>query len=243
MTGDVVPANWRGGLPITYRVGPSSEQVHLAVKSDWSLKTVYDVIAKIEGQRLSRPVGDARQSSRWLGGRRRPIRWRGRWRCSTKPRPSANCSKTGWKPKRTIVYPSWDGEEPGLLGSTEWAETHAAELKKKAVLYINTDSNARGFLYVGGNHDLEHFVNEVTDGRDRSGDQGERRRSDGARPFASRRMSGRCRARTTRRTAKLAADPQGELADRGAGLGLGLFGVPRASWRRHAHARLWRRRP
>ena len=70
-------------------------------------------------------------------------------------------ARQGWKPKRTIVYLSWDGEEPGLLGSTEWAETHAAELKQKAVLYINTDGNERGFLGVGGSHDLEHFVNAV----------------------------------------------------------------------------------
>jgi N-acetylated-alpha-linked acidic dipeptidase len=70
-------------------------------------------------------------------------------------------AKTGWKPKRTIVYLSWDAEEPALLGSTEWAEEHADELKQKAVVYINTDGNERGFLGAGGNHDFEHFVNEV----------------------------------------------------------------------------------
>ena len=70
----------------------------------------------------------------------------------------------GWRPKRTIVYLSWDAEEPGLLGSTEWVETHAAELKQKAILYINSDTNARGFLRAGGSHDFEHFVNLVANG-------------------------------------------------------------------------------
>src|SRR5207237_6232795 len=73
-------------------------------------------------------------------------------------------AKTGWKPKRTIVYCAWDGEEPGLLGSTEWVETHADMLKDKAAVYINTDSNGRGFLGIGGSHTLEKFINEV--GRD-----------------------------------------------------------------------------
>ena len=69
--------------------------------------------------------------------------------------------KTGWKPKRTIVYAAWDGEEPGLLGSTEWVETHAELLKQNAAVYINSDSNGRGFLGVGGSHTLEKFINEV----------------------------------------------------------------------------------
>jgi N-acetylated-alpha-linked acidic dipeptidase len=70
-------------------------------------------------------------------------------------------AKTGWRPVRTILYTVWDGEEPGLIGSTEWAETHAEELQKKAVLYLNSDGNSRGFLRAGGSHTLEKFVNEV----------------------------------------------------------------------------------
>jgi N-acetylated-alpha-linked acidic dipeptidase len=72
--------------------------------------------------------------------------------------------KQGWRPQRTLVYASWDGEEPGLLGSTEWAETHAAELKRKAVLYVNSDTNGRGFLGAGGSHSLQHLVNQVAGG-------------------------------------------------------------------------------
>jgi N-acetylated-alpha-linked acidic dipeptidase len=67
----------------------------------------------------------------------------------------------GWQPKRTIIYAAWDGEEQALIGSTEWAETHAAELQQKAVLYVNSDNNARGFLSVGGSHTLERFMNQV----------------------------------------------------------------------------------
>jgi N-acetylated-alpha-linked acidic dipeptidase len=69
--------------------------------------------------------------------------------------------RQGWRPKRTLVYLSWDAEEPMLLGSTEWAETHAAELKDKGLIYINTDGNARGFFDAGGSHSLQHLVNEV----------------------------------------------------------------------------------
>jgi N-acetylated-alpha-linked acidic dipeptidase len=70
-------------------------------------------------------------------------------------------AKAGWKPKRTLVYCSWDGEEPGLLGSTEWAETHVDELRRKAVLYVNSDTNGRGFLSFGGSHAFQHLVNEA----------------------------------------------------------------------------------
>ncbi len=69
--------------------------------------------------------------------------------------------KQGWKPKRTIIFCAWDGEEPGLLGSTEWVETHNKELAEHAVMYVNSDTNGRGFLHVSGSHSLERFVNDV----------------------------------------------------------------------------------
>ncbi len=162
MTGDVVPESWRGALPITYRVGPSSEKVHLAVKSDWSLKPVYDVIAKIQGSTYpDQWIIRGNHHDGWVEGATDPLS--GQVALLDEAKAFGELLKNGWRPKRTIIYASWDGEEPGLLGSTEWAETHAAELKKHAVLYINTDSNARGLLYVGGNHDLEHFVNGVAE--------------------------------------------------------------------------------
>ena len=69
--------------------------------------------------------------------------------------------KQGWSPKRTIIYCAWDGEEPGLLGSTEWVETHLDELRKHAVAYINTDGNERGFFEAGGTQYLESVISAV----------------------------------------------------------------------------------
>jgi N-acetylated-alpha-linked acidic dipeptidase len=69
--------------------------------------------------------------------------------------------KAGWRPKRTIVYASWDAEEPGLLGSTAWAEAHAKELRSKAVAYFNTDAGSRGFLFAGGSPSFQHLLNQV----------------------------------------------------------------------------------
>ena len=69
--------------------------------------------------------------------------------------------KSGWRPSRTIILALWDGEEWGLLGSTEWAEKHDAELKQKAAVYINSDSTGKGWLSAGGSHGLQQFMNEV----------------------------------------------------------------------------------
>src|SRR5699024_9968265 len=70
-------------------------------------------------------------------------------------------AKEGFQPQRTIIFSAWDGEEFALLGSTEWAEDHAKELREKAVAYINTDNSERGFLYAGGSHTLEKFFTEI----------------------------------------------------------------------------------
>ena len=155
-----MPEGWRGALPITYRVGPSAPMVHLMVKSEWSLKTIYDVVATMKGSDYPDEwVLRGNHHDGWVHGAADPLS--GQVALLEEARVLGELAKTGWKPKRTIVYLSWDAEEPALLGSTEWAEEHAAELKQKAVLYINTDGNERGFLGVEGSHDLEHFVNEV----------------------------------------------------------------------------------
>ena len=160
MTGRVVPEGWRGRLPITYRVGPSSSPVHLMVKSDWSLKTLYDVIAMLKGSTYpDQWIVRGNHHDGWVYGASDPLS--GQVALLEEAKALGDLERHGWKPKRTIVYTSWDGEEPGLLGSTEWAETHGAELKKKAVLYINSDTNGRGILSMQGNHDFEHFVNQV----------------------------------------------------------------------------------
>ena len=166
--GRVAPAAWRGGLPITYHIGqgegtsetPSAAKVHLKMFSNWDITPLYDVIAKIPGS--TEPdewVIRGNHHDAWVNGADDPIS--GASAELEEARSLGELVKQGWKPRRTIVYCVWDGEEPGLLGSTEWVETHVDELKQKAVMYLNTDSNGRGFLFLEGSHGLEHFINGV----------------------------------------------------------------------------------
>lgn len=158
--GDVAPEDWRGGLPITYHVGPGPAVVHLAVKSDWSLKPVYDVIATLRGsERPDEWIVRGNHHDGWVFGATDPLS--GQIALLAEAKAMGALVKEGWRPKRTIVYGSWDAEEPMLLGSTEWVETHAAELKQHAILYVNSDSNHRGIFQAGGSQDLQHFVNEI----------------------------------------------------------------------------------
>ena len=160
LTGSVVPESWRGGLPITYRFGPGAARVHLKVKSDWSLKPLYDVIAKLPGSsEADQWVIRGNHHDAWVNGAEDPIS--GLVAELEEARALGTLSKQGWRPKRTIIYAAWDGEEPGLLGSTEWAEAHDAELREHAVAYLNSDTNGRGFFGVGGSHSLEAFFNDV----------------------------------------------------------------------------------
>jgi N-acetylated-alpha-linked acidic dipeptidase len=158
--GPVAPAEWRGGLAITYHIGPGPAKVHLRVKSDWSLKTLYDVIARIPGAAApDQWVIRGNHHDAWVNGAEDPIS--GLVPLLEEARGYGQLLKQGWKPRRTIVYAAWDGEEPALLGSTEWAEAHADELAAKAVAYLNSDTNNRGYLDVGGSHSLQAFINEV----------------------------------------------------------------------------------
>jgi N-acetylated-alpha-linked acidic dipeptidase len=158
--GPIAPAAWRGGLPITYRLGSGPAKVHLRVKSDWSLKTLYDVIAKLPGTtEADQWIVRGNHHDAWVNGAEDPIS--GLVAELEEARALGTLYQQGWRPKRTIIYAAWDGEEPGLLGSTEWVETHADELKAHAVAYLNSDSNGRGFLEVEGSHSLEKFVNGV----------------------------------------------------------------------------------
>ena len=160
LRGRVAPAEWRGALGITYRLGPGPARVHLRVKSDWSLKTLYDVIARIPGAVAPDEwVVRGNHHDAWVNGAEDPIS--GLVPLLEEARAYGQMLKQGWKPRRTIIYAAWDGEEPALLGSTEWVEAHADELAAKAVAYLNTDSNNRGYLGVGGSHSLENFINEV----------------------------------------------------------------------------------
>jgi N-acetylated-alpha-linked acidic dipeptidase len=158
--GQVAPAAWRGSLPLTYHVGPGPAKVHLKVMSNWDRKPLYDVIARIPG--VTYPdewVIRGNHHDAWVNGAGDPVS--GAVAEMEEARGLSELMKQGWKPKRTIVYCFWDGEEPGLLGSTEWAETHAEELQRHAVTYINTDGNGRGYFFAEGSHTLENFVNDI----------------------------------------------------------------------------------
>jgi N-acetylated-alpha-linked acidic dipeptidase len=160
ISGSVAPETWRGGLPLTYHVGPGPATVHLVVKSNWDIKPIYDVVAKIPGSDTPDEwVIRGNHHDAWVNGAEDPVS--GASALLEEARALGELMKQGWKPKRTIIYCAWDGEEPGLLGSTEWVEEHDAELKQHAVVYINSDSNTRGFLFASGSHSLEHMVNSV----------------------------------------------------------------------------------
>jgi N-acetylated-alpha-linked acidic dipeptidase len=162
LKGAVAPVGWRGALPITYHIGgtPDSARVHLKLAFNWDIKPLYNVIAKLPGsERADEWIIRGNHHDAWVNGAADPIS--GVVAMLEEARAIGELAKQGVRPKRTIVYAAWDGEEPGLLGSTEWVETHADELRRKAAVYINTDSNGRGFLGVGGSHTLEKFINEV----------------------------------------------------------------------------------
>jgi N-acetylated-alpha-linked acidic dipeptidase len=161
LAGPVAPPAWRGALPITYHLGPGPAKVHLEITSDWGQKTLYDVIARIPGsQSPDQWIVRGNHRDGWVFGAWDPLS--GHVDMMAEAKAIGALLKTGWRPKRTLVYASWDGEEAGLLGSTEWVETHAAELQHKAVLYINSDTNSRGFLSLAGSHSLQRLVNDVS---------------------------------------------------------------------------------
>lgn len=160
LAGPMAPEEWRGALPIPYHVGPGPAKVHLKVEFNWDIKPVYDVIAKIPGSVAPEEwIVRGNHHDAWVNGAEDPIS--AQVSLLEEARALGQLLKQGWKPRRTIIYCAWDGEEPMLLGSTEWAEAHADELQAHAAVYINSDSNDRGLLSMGGSHSLEQFINGV----------------------------------------------------------------------------------
>jgi N-acetylated-alpha-linked acidic dipeptidase len=158
--GRVAPGGWAGGLPITYHTGPGPARVHVRLRFDWRLVPAYDVIATIPGSgRPDEWVVRGNHHDAWVNGAEDPIS--GAIAVLEEARAYGALLKQGWRPRRTIVLALWDGEEPMLLGSTEWAETHAAELSRKAVAYLNTDGNGRGRLGASGAPSLARLISEV----------------------------------------------------------------------------------
>ena len=160
LAGPVAPTLWRGALPITYRVGPGPARVHLKLSSNWDRKPIYDVIARIPGSVYPDEwIIRGNHHDAWVNGADDPVS--GTSALMEEARGLGTLLRQGWRPKRTIILCVWDGEEQGLIGSTEWAEDHAAELLRNAAVYINSDNSGRGYLQVSGSHTLEKFINGV----------------------------------------------------------------------------------
>ncbi|HLU05365.1 MAG TPA: transferrin receptor-like dimerization domain-containing protein [Woeseiaceae bacterium] len=162
LDGAVVPAEWRGALPITYHLGPGPARVRLKVSFNWNRVTAYNVIARLDGAKWPDEwIIRGNHHDGWNHGAADPVS--GLVAMLSEAKAVAALAEDGIPPARTIVYAAWDAEEPGLIGSTEWAEHHADELREHAVAYLNTDSNSRGFVSIGGSHVLERFLNQVAD--------------------------------------------------------------------------------
>jgi N-acetylated-alpha-linked acidic dipeptidase len=160
MSGPTAPVAWRGALPITYRLGPGPARVHLKVSFNWDTKPLYNVVATLKGSTFPDEwIVRGNHHDAWVNGTADPVS--GIAPELEEARALGQLVKEGWRPKRTIVYTAWDGEEPGLIGSTEFVEQHDEELRRKTVVYINSDGNGRGFLQASGSHTLEQFVNDV----------------------------------------------------------------------------------
>ncbi len=161
LTGMVAPREWVGGLPFTYHVGGDGiTKVHLNMAFNWDQVPCRDIIATIKGSQYPDEwIVRGNHHDAWVNGAGDPIS--GQAPMLEEAKAIGELLKTGWKPKRTLVYCAWDGEEPSLMGSTEWVEDHAKELQQKAVVYINSDGNGRGFFGAGGSAALQTLVNEA----------------------------------------------------------------------------------
>jgi N-acetylated-alpha-linked acidic dipeptidase len=197
LRGPVAPPEWRGALPFAYHIGPGPARVHVKLAFDWKLVPAYNVIAKLKGRELpDQWIVRGNHHDAWVNGAADPVS--GMVAVMEEARAIGELAKTGWAPRRTLVFAGWDGEEPGLLGSTEWVEHHADELSARVVAYVNSDSNSRGFFGVGGSHSLERFANELA----RDVPDPKKGVSIGERRLAATILQGRPEARTMAREKK-----------------------------------------
>ena len=157
LSGPMAPPDWRGALPLSYRLGPGPALVRLHVEFDWQTVTARNVIARRQGSIFPNEwVIRGNHHDGWNHGARDPVS--GLVTMLAEARAIATLNEPI---ARTIVYAAWDAEEPGLIGSTEWVEEHARELSQKAVAYLNTDGMGRGFVSIGASHTLERFFNQL----------------------------------------------------------------------------------
>jgi N-acetylated-alpha-linked acidic dipeptidase len=138
MGGPNVPSGWQGGLPLAYHVGPGPVEVTFETRHEYRIRKIWNVIATLRGTvEPDRWVMIGNHRDAWTYGAVDPSS--GTAATMETCRALGEAVKNGWKPRRTLVYASWDAEEYGLVGSTEYAEHHADELKQKAVLMLNVD--------------------------------------------------------------------------------------------------------
>jgi N-acetylated-alpha-linked acidic dipeptidase len=142
LSGEAVPAEWQGGLPFTYHFGPGGAEVHMKLVMDYQQRPIYDVIAKLHGTSDDEWVVLGNHHDAWVFGAADP--GSGTASLLETGRALGELARSGWKPRRTIVICHWDGEEPGIIGSTEWVEANRSELQKKAMAYVNTDVGVNG---------------------------------------------------------------------------------------------------
>ena len=160
LAGPVAPEQWRGALPITYHVGPGPATVRLKADFDWTVKPLYNVIATVRGSQWPDEwLIYGNHHDAWVNGAADPVS--GAAALLETARTVAELVRGGWRPKRTMTFALWDAEEFGLVGSSEWVEKHRRELAEKAVLYLNSDSNSKGTISLGGTPLLEKFMREV----------------------------------------------------------------------------------
>jgi N-acetylated-alpha-linked acidic dipeptidase len=162
LEGPRVPVDtWQGALPLTYHVGPGPAAVHLRSVQDWAVRPIWNVIATITGREHPEQLviaGNHRDA--WNHGAIDPNS--GSIAMLEMARVIGQQVQAGWRPRRTLMLCSWDGEEYGLLGSTEWAEANDARLTQNAVAYLNVDVAVSGDnLRVNGSHALENLITEA----------------------------------------------------------------------------------
>jgi len=148
MDGPLAPADWQGGLPIQYHLGGERVKVHLKIEMDNGTQPYYVVEGRIRGADLPDQwvvLGNHRDA--WAFGGVDPSS--GTAAMMEMTRALGELKKQGMRPRRTIVVCSWDGEEVGLTGSTEWGEQFADELRAKGVAYINVDEATSGSNFHG----------------------------------------------------------------------------------------------
>ena len=157
--GEIAPSDWKGAIPVTYHIGAGPALVHLKVQADNATRQVHDVVARLKGTVYpDQYVVYGNHHDAWVNGAADPIS--GAASVLEAARILSKAVQQGWKPKRSILFALWDGEEYGLVGSTEWVEKHRDELTKNAVAYFNSDTTLRGAMSIQASPSLEKFVEE-----------------------------------------------------------------------------------